>query len=184
MCSSSKNGKLLTTMPSRHRMTARCTVWRTSWLRVAPRASLDSIAYTTDTPITNTKVGNTRSVAVRPFHAAWFMKCHEPRPPLLFTMIMNAMVIPRATSRDSSLGACTDGCTVLVMAFGPLRIPNRRSRERAYRELASRDRAYRELQSREPRNREPYATRTSVQFANRATRADPDAARVDVEQNG
>ena len=62
-----------------------------------------SIANTTETPITNTKVGNTRSVAVRPFHSAWFMKPHEPRPPLLLTMIMNAIVIPRATSSDSSL---------------------------------------------------------------------------------
>src|SRR3954453_7434717 len=30
------------------------------------------------------------------------MKCHEPGPPLLFTMIMNAMVMPRTTSSDSS----------------------------------------------------------------------------------
>src|SRR5579863_5934226 len=29
------------------------------------------------------------------------MKCHDPGPPLLFTMIMNAMVTPRITSRDS-----------------------------------------------------------------------------------
>ena len=29
------------------------------------------------------------------------MKPHEPGPPLLFTMIMKAMVMPRATSRES-----------------------------------------------------------------------------------
>src|SRR3569832_2631218 len=28
------------------------------------------------------------------------MKCHEPAPPLLFTMIMNAMVMPRTTSSE------------------------------------------------------------------------------------
>jgi hypothetical protein len=54
-------------------------------------------------PITKTKVGKTRSVAVRPFHSAWFMKPHEPSPKLLLTMIMNAIVIPRATSRLRSL---------------------------------------------------------------------------------
>ena len=86
-------------------MTARCTAWRASCRRVAPRASLDSMANTTDMPITNTKVGNTRSVGVRPFQAACFIKSHEPLPPLLLTMIMNAIVIPRTTSRDSSLGA-------------------------------------------------------------------------------
>src|ERR1019366_5134264 len=41
------------------------------------------------------------SVAVRPFHWAWFMKPHEPEPPLLFTIIMKAMVTPRSTSSDS-----------------------------------------------------------------------------------
>ena len=92
-------------MPSTQRIAARCTVCRTSCARVAPRASRLSIANTTDTPITKTKVGNTRSVAVRPFQAAWFMKPHEPLPPLLLTMIMKAIVIPRATSRDSSLEA-------------------------------------------------------------------------------
>ena len=30
------------------------------------------------------------------------MKRQEPAPPLLFTMIMNAMVMPRTTSRESS----------------------------------------------------------------------------------
>src|SRR6185437_5110190 len=30
------------------------------------------------------------------------MKCHEPGPPLLFTMIMIAIVMPRTTSSDSS----------------------------------------------------------------------------------
>ena len=46
-----------------------------------------------------------RSVAVRPFHSAWFMKRHDPPPPLLLTMIMNAIVIPRTTSRLRSLVA-------------------------------------------------------------------------------
>ena len=73
MCSSAKNGKLLTTIPSRHRISARCAVCRTICARVAPRASRPSIANTTEIPITNTKVGNTRSVAVSPFHSAWFM---------------------------------------------------------------------------------------------------------------
>src|ERR1700692_2556892 len=31
------------------------------------------------------------------------MKCHEPGPPLLFTMIMKQMVMPRTTSSESSL---------------------------------------------------------------------------------
>jgi hypothetical protein len=55
-----------------------------------------------DMPTTNTNVGNTRSVGVKPFHCAWFIKPHEPGPPLLFTMIMNAMVMPRSTSSESS----------------------------------------------------------------------------------
>src|SRR5215467_3730175 len=42
------------------------------------------------------------------------MKPHEPRPPLLLTMIMKAIVIPRATSRLSSLraGVCVTAHTV------------------------------------------------------------------------
>ncbi len=69
---------------------------------MAPRASRASKANAIEAPTTKTKVGNTRSVGVRPFHAAWFMKPHEPGPPLLFTMIMKAMVMPRRTSSESS----------------------------------------------------------------------------------
>src|SRR6476619_8603410 len=77
------------------------------------------MANTTDMPITKTKVGNTRAVAVRPFQAAWFMKCHAPRPPLLLTMIMNAIVIPRATSRERSLRAGSPRRGGLVIAVRP-----------------------------------------------------------------
>lgn len=52
--------------------------------------------------MTNTKVGKTRSVAVRPFHTACFMNAQAPSPPLLLTMIMKAIVIPRTMSIDSS----------------------------------------------------------------------------------
>src|SRR5690349_21224658 len=70
--------------------------------------------------MTNTNVGNTRSVAVRPFHAAWFMKPHEPLPPLLLTMIMNAIVIPRATSRDSGRRAGSSRVADVLMTIGAL----------------------------------------------------------------
>src|SRR5881227_1639047 len=43
------------------------------------------------------------------------MNRHEPLPPLLLTMIMNAIVIPRTTSRDSSLRAGSGRCTGLVI---------------------------------------------------------------------
>jgi hypothetical protein len=42
------------------------------------------------------------------------MKPHEPPPPLLLTMIMKAIVIPRATSRPRSLGASPGGGAVLA----------------------------------------------------------------------
>ena len=101
-------------MPRTQRIAARCIVWRTICPRVAPRASLLSIANTADTPIAKTKVGKTRSVAVRPFQAACFMKPHDPPPPLLLTMIMKAIVIPRATSRLRSLGASPGRGAVLA----------------------------------------------------------------------
>jgi hypothetical protein len=44
------------------------------------------------------------------------MKRHEPHPPLLLTMIMNAIVIPRTTSRDSSLGEGSGRCKGVVIA--------------------------------------------------------------------
>jgi hypothetical protein len=75
-----------------------------------------SIANTAEMPITKTNVGKTRSVAVRPFHSAWFMKPHDPSPPLLLTMIMKAIVIPRATSSDRSLGASPGRGAVLADA--------------------------------------------------------------------
>src|ERR1700679_2696664 len=87
-------------MPSRIKTAARWTVCQASFARVAPRARRASNAKTTETPTTKTKVGKTRSVGVRPFHVAWFIKRHEPGPPLLFTMIMKAMVMPRTTSRE------------------------------------------------------------------------------------
>src|SRR5262245_5184139 len=46
------------------------------------------------------------------------MKCHEPLPPLLLTMIMNAIVIPRATSRDNSLWAVSRRSAELVIGCG------------------------------------------------------------------
>src|SRR5580692_12913628 len=88
-------------MPKRVRITARWIVWRASCAREAPRARRAAVAKTTEIPTTKTKVGQTRSVGVRPFHMAWFMKRHEPGPPLLFTMIMKAIVTPRATSSES-----------------------------------------------------------------------------------
>ena len=102
MLSNLKNGKLFTTIPSRNRIAARFTVCHASSARVAPRASLASTANTIEAPTTNTNVGNTRSVAVSPFHGAWFINPHEPAPPLLFTMIMKAIVMPRSTSSEIS----------------------------------------------------------------------------------
>jgi hypothetical protein len=42
------------------------------------------------------------------------MKPHDPSPPLLLTMIMKAIVIPRVTSRETSLEARVDGGAVLA----------------------------------------------------------------------
>src|ERR1017187_2262780 len=114
--SSSKNGNPFTTIPSRNRIPARRTVCQANSARVAPRASRASNANTIDAPTTNTKVGNTRSVGVSPFHAAWFIKPHEPGPPLLFTMIMKAMVMPRSTSSESSRCTGVGAMSGLVMA--------------------------------------------------------------------
>src|SRR6187402_1993913 len=109
-------------MPSRHNIAARWIVFHTSSARVAPRARRLSIANTTDAPITKTKVGNTRSVAVRPFQSVWFMNPHDPLPPLLLTTIMNAIVIPRTTSRNNSLGAGSRTGAGLVIGGIGLRV--------------------------------------------------------------
>src|SRR5271170_2472158 len=73
-------------------------------------------------PTTNRKVGNTRSVGVRPFHSAWFMKCHEPEPPLLFTMIMKQMVMPRSTSSESRRPLDARACEGLVIGTALSRV--------------------------------------------------------------
>ena len=88
-----------------------------------PLVLLYGAANTTEAPIRNTKVGNTRSVAVSPFQWACVMKPHAPAPPLLLTMIMNAIVIPRATSSDSSRVVEGGGCSELVISepVGPER---------------------------------------------------------------
>src|SRR5665213_3334909 len=43
------------------------------------------------------------------------MKCHEPGPPLLFTMIMKAIVMPRTTSSDRNRWMGTGAREGLVM---------------------------------------------------------------------
>src|SRR5579859_1294561 len=54
-----------------------------------------------EAPTTKRKVGKTRSVGVMPFQSACFMNHHAVCSlPLLFTMIMKAMVRPRAASRE------------------------------------------------------------------------------------
>ena len=100
MWSSLKNGKLFTTIPNRNRITARFSVCQAISARAAPFASRAWQENTIDAPTTNRKVGNTRSVAVSPIQSAWCISAHAPRPPLLFTMIMNAMVMPRSTSTE------------------------------------------------------------------------------------
>lgn len=57
-------------------------------------------------------------MGVRPFHSAWFMKRHEPGPPLLFTMIMKVMVIPRTTSSESKRCIGDVGLIGLAVAAG------------------------------------------------------------------
>src|SRR5208337_2493492 len=93
------------------------SVCQASWARVAPRASRASTESTMETPTTNIKVGKTRSVGVSPFQAAWFMRPQEPEPPLLFTMIMKAMVMPRSTSSESRRWTGEGARDGLVMAF-------------------------------------------------------------------
>ena len=52
-----------------------------------------------DTPITNMKNGNTRSVGVSPIHSAWLNGAYRwLQVPGLFTSNMPAMVIPRRIS--------------------------------------------------------------------------------------
>src|SRR6202035_4409912 len=100
------------------RITARCKVCQASFARLAPRARRDSNAKTTETPTTNTNVGKTRSVGVRPIQSAWFIKCHEPGPPLLLTMIMKAMVMPRTTSSDRMRLKEVDAGLAIVCCLG------------------------------------------------------------------
>ena len=98
-----KSGKPLTTMPSRNRM-ARTPkdVPGQFCARVAAVCNRASVENTIDTPTTKRNVGKTRSVAVNPFHEAWRICFHAPAPPVLFTMLMKAMVTPRSTSSESS----------------------------------------------------------------------------------
>jgi hypothetical protein len=57
------------------------------------------------------------------------MKFHEPEPPLLFTIIMKAMVTPRSTSSDSRRWTGAGANEGLFMASCILRflerVPNR-----------------------------------------------------------
>ena len=73
-----------------------------------------------DVPIAKRNDGNTRSVGVNPCHAAW---CNGPQATLslpgVFTMIMNAIVMPRKMSsarmRWSVPAGCAAGGAVAVM---------------------------------------------------------------------
>jgi len=66
------------------------------------------------------KGGKTRSVGVRPFHWAWFMKRQEPGRRCLLTMIMKAMVMPRSTSSESRrwTGVAVDAGFAMGMGRG------------------------------------------------------------------
>src|SRR5665213_266736 len=99
-------------------MQARFAVCHANWALVAPLARRASYANTMDAPTTNRKVGNTRSVAVNPFHSAWCIWAQAERPPLLFTMIMNAMVTPRRMSSDSIRLTGAGAGAGLVMTTG------------------------------------------------------------------
>src|ERR1035437_470510 len=99
-------------------MQARFAVCHANWALVAPLARRASYANTMDAPTTNRKVGNTRSVAVNPFHSAWCIWAQAERPPLLFTMIMNAIVTPRRMSSDSSRFMRAGAGAGLVMTTG------------------------------------------------------------------
>src|SRR5579863_10603721 len=60
------------------------------------------------------------------------MKCHEPGPPLLFTMIMKAMVMPRTTSSETSRFIIVGGALaglIMVSATAVLVIGESRSPE-------------------------------------------------------
>ena len=107
----------------------------------SPRCRRDSVENTIVTPTRNRNVGNTMSVGVQPFQS----ECsngHQACPPLLFTMIMNAIVMPRSTSSESirfvavAAGLCTDTVAMVLLNPNtvlrnrpPLYIPPARFRE-------------------------------------------------------
>src|SRR5271165_3475256 len=85
--------------------------------------------------MTKRNVGKTRSVGVRPFHSACFMNHQAWLLPLLLTMIMKAMVMPRRASSESrrrtGLASAAgfepetgfgDGTVVLIVAISPLQM--------------------------------------------------------------
>ena len=77
-------------------MTVRRTVCRKIDCLDAPCARRAGVEKTVETPTRNRKVGKTRSVGVKPFHAACFIAQYAFWPsPLLLTMIMKPMVSPR-----------------------------------------------------------------------------------------
>ena len=71
-CAGESKGKLFTTRPSRYKMTDRRRTWTKSDCLVAPCASRDAVEKTVEMPTRKRKVGKTRSVGVKPFHAACF----------------------------------------------------------------------------------------------------------------
>src|SRR5579862_3877057 len=114
-CDHGKVGKPLTNSPNRKSSTKRRTMCGICEPGVAPRLRRDSSDSTVVTPTTNRNVGKTRSVGVQPFQSEW-LKGHQACPPLLFTRIMKAIVIPRSTSRETRRAVrVADGrCTVTV----------------------------------------------------------------------
>ena len=89
---------------------ARRTTWANNPSRLAPAATRRSNENVIATPTMNRNAGNTRSVGVHPFHSACrngpYTALHVPG---LFTMIIEAMVIPRNTSSDISLSELSTG---------------------------------------------------------------------------
>ena len=73
------------------------------------------------TPTRNKNVGNTRSVGVHPFHSACSSAGNDIFATPLLTRIMNAMVIPRSTSTETSRFEGTriarDAAVVVVTIF-------------------------------------------------------------------
>src|ERR1700735_4054796 len=123
-CAKGNSGKPLTKRPRRKRKTKRRRIWGIWESGVAPRLKRDSSEMTVVTPTRKRKVGKTRSVGVQPFHA----ECSKGQyawPPLLLTMIMKAMVMPRSTSRDSIRAeVAVAGRSTETVAIGEERIPD------------------------------------------------------------